>query len=58
MHRGGGLTARLALAAAVALDLAGWACVAQGAWRLAQLVFLAGICFVAVAVAGGLSRRR
>ena len=56
MHRGGGLTG-LALLAACVLCAAGWACAAKGALQLARLVFLTGICFVAVAVVGGVSRR-
>ena len=56
MHRGGGLT-RLALLAACALAVAGWACILRGAWGLAQPVFVAGICFSAAAILGGMSGR-
>jgi hypothetical protein len=45
---------RALLASAVVMDVAGWACTAQGAYGLARVCFSAALPFIAVWVVGSL----
>lgn len=50
----GSRVTRALLASAAVMDVAGWACTAQGAYGLARVCFSAALPFIAVWVVGSL----